>query len=358
LCVFYYSPSRRWRACGFSKTGVVEATTLTEMCRASPLLTRLNASGPNLSQHLNSDLNMDAFAITVSTACPLLEDVALPTIGPRSRAESYQMHFPRTRCVSLSGGSSGFPYQPTRWDKIEASARQCEHAGELDLMGCSITSELAGLLLRGNLQRVACLTLEGDSTDIEPATILQLAAGLEAMSELGLPEYFNHTVVFYSSLARARPSLKMIFFGEENSSSLDDACVAAICDLALERLIIDNNQTLTTGIVDTILASRAAQTLSDLSFSMVDAFTPANMLRLARGCPKLVDLIWHMDGMSPLSDGNGQNVDDLTVLLESRAKQISEDAYFELDVFAEFGPWKPTIYHYRNTVHSQHPPGL
>ena len=62
------------------------------------------------------------------------------------------------------------------------------------------------------------------------------------------------------------------------------------------------------------------------------------MLRLARGCPKLVDLVWFLDGLTPLTDGNGQNVDDLEELLESRAKQTTEDTYYEIDVFEEHGP--------------------
>ena len=53
--------------------------------------------------------------------------------------------------------------------------------------------------------------------------------------------------------------------------------------------------------------------------------------------------------LTPLADGNGQNVDDLTELLESRAKQSSEKTYFEIDVFGEFGPWKADSYHYSNT---------
>ena len=97
------------------------------------------------------------------------------------------------------------------------------------------------------------------------------------------------------------------------------------------------------------LGSKTAQTLTDGLFYSIDAFTSANILRLARGCPKLVDLVWYLDGLTPLTDGNGQNVDDLTELLESRAKQSSEKTYFEIDVFEEFGPWKADSYHYSNT---------
>ena len=142
---------------------------------------------------------------------------------------------------------------------------------------------------------------------------------------MSLPDTFTHTPGFYVSLARARPSLTAIYFGEDNSQGLDDACIAAICEnLALERLYVDANSLLTEGVIDIILASRTAQTLSDGHIYGVDAFTSTNMLRLARGCPKLVDLIWYLDGLTPLTDSNGQNVDDLEELLESRAKQSTE----------------------------------
>ena len=70
-------------------------------------------------------------------------------------------------------------------------------------------------------------------------------------------------------------------------------------------------------------------------------------MRLARGCPKLVDLCWYLDGLTPLTDGAGQDVDDLTELLESRAAQSSEDTYYEIDVFQRFGPWRANNYRYR-----------
>ena len=73
-------------------------------------------------------------------------------------------------------------------------------------------------------------------------------------------------------------------------------------------------------------------------------------MRLARGCPKLVDLVWYLDGLTPLTDGNGQNVDDLEELLESRAKQSTEDTYFEIEVFKEYGPWKSDNWRYRSDV--------
>lgn len=256
---------------------------------------------------------------------------------------------PRHRCDALNN----------RNDR-EASARQCEWAEEVNLTGCWVASELAGVLLRGNLRRVTCLNLEGNVTEVSPATILQLAAGLEALSELQLPgpDTFTHTSGFYISLARARPSLKNIYFGEENSANLDDACVAAICHhLALEQLMIEDNKILTAGVVDIILGSPLAQTISDMCFYHVDALTTANVLRLARGCPKLDELCWYADGLTPLSDNNGQNIDALTDLLESRGKQSSEETCYDFEVFADYGPWKANSYHYQNHhPRAQHPP--
>ena len=123
---------------------------------------------------------------------------------------------------------------------------------------------------------------------------------------------------------------------------------AAMCrNLPLEKLSIENNSTLTPGVVDIILASRAAETLSDVNFHRVDAFTSANILRLARGCPKLVDVVWYLRGLTPLTDGAGQDVDDLEELLESRGKQRSEETYYDIDVFQRFGPWRANNYRYQ-----------
>jgi hypothetical protein len=146
------------------------------------------------------------------------------------------------------------------------------------------------------------------------------------------------------------------------SSRIDDACLAAICEnLALERLIIDDNSALTPRFVDIILASKSAQTLWDVSLCSVEASTSANVLRLALGCPKLVDLVWYAS-LTPLADGNGNNVDALEELLESRAKQSSKTTYVEIEVFEQFGPWKSDNWRYRPGndyywMQSQHPPG-
>ena len=138
-------------------------------------------------------------------------------------------------------------------------------------------------------------------------------------------------------------------------------CIAAICNqLSLEKLYLgyENCSTLTSAVVDMILRSPTAQSLSFACIMDLPAIAPGDVLRLARGCPKLVDLCWYLDGLTPLTDGAGQDVDDLTELLESRAAESKGPTYYEVDeVFQDFGPWKANSYHYKNYPTSQHPSG-
>ena len=111
-----------------------------------------------------------------------------------------------------------------------------------------------------------------------------------------------------------------------NTSTLDDACIAAMCKLPLKHLSIEENSTVTSGIIDIILASQAAQTLIELDFCGVDAFTSAaGVLRLVRGCPKVIYLYWYASGeriLTPLTDGNGQDVDELAELLGTHLLEL------------------------------------
>ena len=117
--------------------------------------------------------------------------------------------------------------------------------------------------------------------------------------------------------------------------------MAVLCDnLKLEKLQIDCNRSrLTPAVVDIILRSPTAETLSWACFSNTYAFTSGGILRLARGCPRLAQIIWRVQGLRPLADGNGKNVDDLTALLKERCRGHS-DWHFSVDPFRKFGPWK------------------
>ena len=115
-------------------------------------------------------------------------------------------------------------------------------------------------------------------------------------------------------------------------------------NLKLEALHIDDNNTLTNAVVDIILRSPTAATLSFVSFSCTPGVNSAGILRLARGCPRLAQMYWHVQGMTPLGydslDGtlHGKNVDDLLALLKERSGQSDWHGY--VDPFKTFGPWK------------------
>ena len=136
-----------------------------------------------------------------------------------------------------------------------------------------------------------------------------------------------------ASLARARPSLKELYFGDESTD--DDTCFAALLkDLALEKISMDGNRVVTSAVVDLFLRSPTAETLTYASFNNVDAFTSASILRFARGCPKLVDLYWSVDGTT--RHANGQNVDDLMALLKGRGEGIADQ---EIEIETSFGSY-------------------
>ena len=161
------------------------------------------------------------------------------------------------------------------------------------------------------------------------------------MQDIVFPHDFSASTDFYTSLVRARPSLKKLYF--EDESTLDDACVAVICEnLKLEALDIDSNFTLTPAVVDIILQSPTAKTLSEASFSGTIGFSSAGILRLARGCPRLCKLWWYGSGLTPLGTAwpegtqHGKNVDDLNALLKERGRGHAVTS--SVDPFKKFGP--------------------
>ena len=309
-----------------------------EICRACPQLKELDAGWglPNIAS-----ADVDVFAAELSRSCRLLESVSIQRdVLLLSPAEAYAMHFPNLKCLDLEveDPDGGFePYEPSRFDKIEAAAHQCVGAEGLGLSQCIVSEDLAERLLRTPLQsRIKSLYLS--SAIITPQTILRFAAGLEVLEAIVFPDEISGSPEFFTSLARARPSLRELYF--EDLSTLDDACVAVLCEnLKLETLHIDRNDTLTPAVVDIILGSPTADTLSEASFSNTIAFTSGGILRLARNCPRLAQLTWSARGLRPLADGNGKNVDDLTALLKERCRGHS-DWHFSVDPFRTFGPWK------------------
>ena len=279
----------------------------------------------------------DVFAAALSRACPLLETVEKSIWAELvSPAETYAMHFPNLKLLDLEV-DTGHRHVPSRFDKIEAAARQCVGAETLGLGWCAVSADLAERLVRTPLQnRIKSLILWG--AEISEQTLLRLAAGLEALREIIFPRNFSASPEWFISLARARPALKELDFGQ-GAALIDDACVAAMCEsFALEVLSIDDNSSLTPAAVDIILQSPTAQTLLSADFYHNQAFTSAGILRLARGCPRLWKLSWHVKGMTPLGTAwpegtqHGNNVDDLNALLKARGSGRA------INPFKKFGP--------------------
>ena len=318
----------------------ISAQLFLEICRACPQLKELSA-GYGLPNIASADV--DVFAAELSRSCPLLERVNIVRGEILSSAETYAMHFPNLKYLDM-GADIGPSYEPSRFDKIEATARRCVRAEELSFNGCTVGAAFAELLIRTPLQsRIKSLYLN-ESTISQP-TLLRLAAGLEALREILFPDNFSASPEFFTSLARARPSLKELQFDE--GSTVGDACVAAMCENldGLETLQIDENNTLTSAVVDIILRSPTAQTLSFVSFYCTPGVNSAGILRLVRGCPRLGQGYWHVQGMTPLGydslDGtlHGKNVDDLLALLKERNRG-HPNWNFYVDPFKTLGPWK------------------
>ena len=139
----------------------------------------------------------------------------------------------------------------------------------------------------------------------------------------------------------ARPTLKAIYFSEQ--SEVDDECIAAICNqLSLRKLYLgyENCSTLTSAVVDVILRSPTAQSLSFACIMDLPAIAPGDVLRLARGCPRLTTLDYSLDPVDSddelppldknLSVADQSHIGDLFALLESRCREADIPPRFQI----------------------------
>ena len=295
---------------------------LRELCRACPLLRSLFVHGPPTGI-ITAD-NLDEFASAVGSACPRLRCVWLPS--PRSPAEDYQRHFPRIECLNFmrAGSASAF-----RWDGVEAMLRACVHATEVDLTSETVSPRLVDLILAAPAAgRLKSLYL-GSETVISPESILRFARGLGALSELHLPDRFEGESAFYSALVQARPAIAKLGLGCGNR--LRDDELRIICDgLPLEHLELLYVVNLTDRAIDIILESPCAQNIRSIEVSG-SQFSPACVLRLLRGCPKLANFDWEIYRDHPSPIEHGQNVDEINALLKSRGGE-------PITVFPVYGP--------------------
>lgn len=306
-----------------------------ELCGLCPQLKELCAGWLDIDGATSA--SVDGLCEELNRLCPLLESVELtnkrtyrPLLGAIAPAESYQIHFPAIKTLDFNVLSEE-GYEPTRYDRIEATLEACVNVETINLSCCSVSLALVDVLLRTTLKsRLRELDLSYETT-VSPETILRCAAGFEALRDLRLPQYSSGEAEFYRSLARARPTITALNLGFRCRA--DDACLRIVCELSLERLEITLMDNLTPAAVDIIVDSPTAQTLRYFHDYETPIITSVTLLRLVRGCPLLNDVDWSWEErLSPIEDG--ANIDAINELLRSRGGK-EEDQYRP---FVEFGP--------------------
>ena len=305
---------------------MVPKPVLLDMCRACPLLEYLYLD--NVPDSIPA--NVDDFASALGSACPLLNRVSFPVPGGRSPAEDYQWYFPRSVCLRF--GRAANTHLPIRWDKIELTLRTCVHATEVEVNKQTVLPRLVDLIIAAPVaDRLKTLDLSSE-TDIPPESVLRLARGLGALTDLYLPDDFDGETQFYRSLVQARPAIVRLNLGFDNT--LDNEDLRIICHgLHLEHLELPWAENLTDVAIDVILESPCAQTLRSVDISNTYQFSSEDVLRLVRGCPELAKLEWEITSEEWESDDLDQNVDGANVaavdaLLMSRGGRASGAAYW------------------------------
>ena len=305
-----------------------------ELCRASPQLKRLVLRWTPSSWGDGNGVTsaaIDSFAMEVSRLCPLLERVALTdgysAVGRISPAASWQRHFTAIKCLDFRGA-------PNRYAAIEETVRACVCVEEVSLSECLVSPTLVEVLLRSPLRdRLRKLDLSF-GTNVSTESILQFARGFEALRVLELPsECDDHDLEFFRSLAQLRPTLTGLDLGTECRA--DDECLRILCEsLPLEHLTFSSMEWyLSLAVIDIILQSSSAQTLRGIRiFYMDEIFTPANLLRLVRGCPLLSEFEGDSgELLSPIE--HGKTVKAINKLLKSRGGKKNQ-----YRPFVDFGP--------------------
>jgi hypothetical protein len=304
-----------------------------ELCGLCPQLKELDVGWLDVGGATSASVS--GFCEELSRSCPLLERVDLihkRTYGPLlgiAPAESYQIHFPAIKTLDFNVVSRE-GYEPTRYDRIEATLETCVKVDAVNLSCCTVSPALMDLLLRTPLKS-RLRTLDFDyATTVSSETILRCAAGFEALCDLRLPEYSSSDPEFYRSLARARPTITALNLGFRCHA--DDACLRMVCELlSLERLEITLMESLTPAAIDIIVDSPTGRTLRYFNAYETPIITAATMLRLVRGCTLLNELEWSSsERLSPIEDG--PTIDSINELLKSRGGKELDDP------FVEFGP--------------------
>jgi len=325
----------------------ISEETLVDFCRRSPRLNRLVAPK---CRHI-SDNGIRA----ISVACPELVSVSLcskytpaqvqevlgdspPPLPPGLRyykyspAETWAIRFPKLETFALNNGHVG--YRPTRLRAIRAAAT-ATNATTLDVDACHITRDvveaLVGTPFGDRLVAFGDDCEEGlNETRFEPDALIAAARGFPRLEELYIPK--NHRGIlgtaFYEELGRVGNLTTLSICAYQTT----DACVAAVCKHSqLKTLRLDGLEFVTSGVVDGILAGRAAGTICTLRIQgccndeghlITDNIRYVDLVRLVKGCPKLTALYCTL---------TQRHLDATSTEMEFREIMARRDGYYEID---------------------------
>jgi hypothetical protein len=329
----------------------ISKATLIDLCRRSPRLTRL--AGPKCRSISENAVRAISVAcpelVSVSLSCrytpaqvqEVLGDAAPPLSTTRyytySPAETWAIRFPKLETLSLNDGN--IFYRPTRLRALRAVA-MATNATKLDVDNCKITRDVVEALV-GTPFGDRLVTIEHTISDYEdpeyedihetkldPDALIAAARGFPRLRELSIPRAWPmggpvSAPAFYEELGRV---------GNLTSLSIcapltTDACVAAVCKHSqLETLRLDGLEFVTSGVVDGILAGRAAGTIrrfeiENCSLKVGDLprpnpVGPEDLLDLVEGCPKLTHIECHL--ASPYHEFQGEEAQEIEHILDLR----------------------------------------
>ena len=267
----------------------VSSDLLVHLCSAAPNLVRLR--GPRYV-----DTTLDAIE-QIGGLCPKLKEVYFKTSwNLLSPAETWHRHFPNLHCLSLSG--RGELYRPTALHAITEAARTTS-AVEISIGGCHIFPDvveaIVGTPLGDRLTNFA-IGSYAFATEVRPEAFLAAARGFPRLTEMRFPnESPLPAPSWFAELALIRP-LKRLIIAAENTTNAH--VVAACAHNPLESLELTELRHLTAGLGDAVAGTQTAAVLRELEIEDCDQFRAADVLSLARACPKLTRLQWCRPGGS------------------------------------------------------------
>ena len=169
-----------------------------------------------------------------------------------------------------------------------------------------------------------------NETRFEPDALIAAARGFPRLEELYIPK--NHRGIlgtaFYEELGRVGNLTTLSICAYQTT----DACVAAVCKHSqLKTLRLDGLEFVTSGVVDGILAGRAAGTICTLRIQgccndeghlITDNIRYVDLVRLVKGCPKLTALYCTL---------TQRHLDATSTEMEFREIMARRDGYYEID---------------------------